>query len=517
MIFSRLFVLVALCVAWLGIPASARIIDISIIHTTDIHGHIWPTTDYDGRENVGGILRLATGIEAIRRETPNTLLIDCGDTFQGSPESYLTRGRLIIDALNHLNYDAWVLGNHEFDWGVNNLRALHDMAEVPFLAANLYFNPTEANWLPGIQPYVIREIDGIKVAIIGLVTPGIPRWSRPHLLQGAMFKSSVETLQNVMPEVKAKSPDIIIVATHQGYKHRGDDFANQIQAIASTFPEIDVLLGGHSHVAIDDMRFGSVLYSQAGYHGIWLGRVDIQYDTVRGKVTSKSGRLEDMDESVPNHEGLLARWKKDLDKAEKELNRKIGETKIDLSSRPDPFGRSSVQQLISRAIKSGTDADLVLHGSLSDVTIPAGILKYRDIWKLVPYENTIGIASLTPRQIREILTENFSRMLTPHTMGPAGFTFEIQRRNRAVQISNMRDDAGVPLHPRKRYRVAINSYVLASGGERYLETRNLVELPEVRLQMLDVDTRSLVTEFIRKNSPITMSVIKPDEITETED
>jgi len=489
----------------------ARQVSITIVHTTDLHGYIWPTTDYDGRTNVGGFLRCAYRIDQIRAEKPDALLIDCGDTFQGSPESFLTKGRLLVDGLNQMKYDAWVLGNHEFDWGVEALTSLHNMTEIPFLACNIYFNPPEANWLPKIQPYVIREVDGVRVAIIGLVTPGIPRWSRPHLLQGALFKQSVQALQETLPEVKAQQPDIIVVAVHQGFKRKGDDFANQIQAMAREFPEIDVLLGGHSHTTVEDMRLGQVVFAQAGYHGIWLGRVDLTYDTVRRAVTEKRSYLELMDESVPFHEGLLARWKDDLDKAEKQLSQKIGSTKVELNVRADSFGRSTMQQLIGQAIREGTDAELVLHGSLSDHNIAPGPLTYRDVWQIVPYENTIGIASLTPRQIREILAENFSKPVTNHSMGAVGFNFQIKKTAKSTRITELRDNEGVPLHPRKRYRVAMNSYVLASGGERYLETRNIVEQPEVRLRMLDVDTRSLVVDYIRKNSPITATMVSPSD------
>ena len=492
-----------------AVTLSARTIDITILHTTDLHGHIFPTTDYDGRTNVGGFLRSAHRIDQIRASRSNTVLIDCGDTFQGSPESFLTKGRLLVDGLNQLRYDAWVLGNHEFDWGVETLRSLHDQAEIPFLACNLYFASKEANWLPNIQPFVIREMDGIRIAIVGLVTPGIPRWSRPHLLNGAMFKSSVEALQETMPIVKSHNPDIIIVAAHQGVSHRGDNFANQIYAIAREFPEIDVMLGGHSHTPVADQRMGDILYAQAGYHGIWLGRIELQYDTVQRKVTKKEGVLELMDEEVPFHDKLMERWKRDLDRAEKELSKRIGSSKTTVSPLADAYGHSSMQYLIGKAIQQGVKSELVLHGSLSGHTLSPGPITYRDIWKIVPYENTIGIAALTARQIREILAENFSRPVTNHTMGAVGFTFEIQRTGRSTKISNLRDEAGIPLHPRKRYRVAMNSYVLASGGERYLQTRSLVEEPQSRLEVLDVDTRSLVVDYIKLNSPITRELLIP--------
>jgi len=495
------YVLALLAIA--VITADARQVNLTILHTTDLHGYIWPTHTYEGQTNVGGFLRCAARIEQIRGEFPHHLLIDCGDTFQGAPESYMTEGRLLVEGLNELKYDAWVLGNHEMDWGPKLLRARHDQAQIPFLAANLYFNRPEDNWLPNIKPYVIREVDGIRIAIVGLVTPGIPRWSRPHLLDGAMFQSSVESLARILPMVKAEKPDVLIVAVHQGYKHRGDDFANQIQAIGTSFPEIDVLLGGHSHTPVEDMRIGPVLFSQAGYHGIWLGRVALTYDTVSKSVVEKRGVLELMDETVPYHAGLLARWSNELSRIEADLNEPLGNTEIELNPVPNELGVSSMQQLICRAIADGTGAELVLHGSLSDDVVPAGPLVKGDVWKMVPYENTIGIVSLTPQEIREILVENYSRKIGSQSLGPFGFTCVLKRTGTGVEVSDLRGMDGEPLHPRKRYRVAMNSYVLASGGERYFTAKELADRPESRLDLLSVDTRDLVMRYLEKHNPLT--------------
>lgn len=482
-----------------GFPSHARLVELTILHTTDLHGYIWPTTDYDGRENVGGFLRCASMIDTIRAQKENVVLIDCGDTFQGAPENYFSDGKLLVEGLNWLGYDAWILGNHEFDWGWQALRRLHDLAEIPFLAANLNFKPGSENWLPKIKPYVIKEVHGVKVAIVGLVTPGIPRWSRPYLLNGAMFKGSLETLADIMPRVKSENPDLLVVAVHQGYKHRGDDFANEIQAIAKTFPEIDVLLGGHTHTPVVDMRMGPVLYSQAGYHGIWLGQIDVTYDTVSRSVQDKTSMLHLMDDRIVYHEFLLEKWSSQLAQSSNRLSETIGVMDARLETRTDARGNSPMQHFICKAIADGTGADFVLHGSLSEEAVGPGVITYGDVWRMVPYENTIGIIHITPARIREILEENFSRPVTFQSLGAYGFTFELKKENGRAAISDLRDPDGHPLHSRKHYRVALNSYVLASGGERYLKTREIAELPESRLEMLDVDTRELVANYIRNN------------------
>lgn len=492
---------VVLILLSIGITSSSlgRSVEITLVHTTDLHGHIWPTTDYEGNGDLGGILRCASKIETIRTEKENVLLVDCGDSYQGSPESYLSQGRLVVDAFNTLNYDAWVLGNHEFDWGSAVLRDRHEQASIPFLAANLYFMKESDNWLPQIDPFIIRNINGVRVVIIGLVTPGIPRWSRPNLLDNALFKRSVETLEQLWPDVMAAEPDIIILGTHQGYKNRGDDFANEIEAIAQAFPEIDVILGGHSHKPVHEMFFGDVLFSQAGYHGIWLGQVDLIYDTVTKKLTNRSADLHLMDSSIPFHQGLLEKWKPTLDQAEAELTNIVGYIKETLSSKPDDYGVSSMQQFLCQAISRKVDADFVLHGSLSEGEIPQGEISYRDVWKIVPYENTIGVLSMTPAQIRSVLEENHSRRMYHYSLGPFGFNFELVDESGVARVRKLRDQNGKALHARKKYRVAFNSYVLASGGERHMTVRRIADTPESRLEMLTVDTRSAVVELLQQD------------------
>jgi 2',3'-cyclic-nucleotide 2'-phosphodiesterase/3'-nucleotidase len=260
-----------------------------------------------------------------------------------------------------------------------------------------------------------------------------------------------------------------------------------------------VLLGGHSYTPIADARMNGVLYSQAGYHGIWLGRVDLTYDTVSKCVVRKNGSLEVMNGDVPFHAGLLARWKNDLDSAKAKLDEVIGYIPDALTTTPDARGQSPAQQLISQAIAEGTGAELVLHGSLGDETVEPGPFTYRDVWRLVPYENTIGVLSLTPSEVRDILVENHARSLSAHSLGPYGFTFALgDSANSSQRIGALRDLQGEALQGRRRYAVAMNSYVLASGGNRNQVVRQLADQPESRLQMLDTDTRSLVVSFIKK-------------------
>ena len=179
--------------------AASDTVQISILHTTDLHGHILPTTDYAGNADLGGFARCVTQIRRWRRQNRNSILIDIGDVYQGTDVSLRTNGALMIDLFNHLKYDAWIVGNHEFDWGVGPFMNALTKSKMPVLAANMSMEGKASgetldsgNPFAKVRPYILRDIDGIKIAIIGVTTPGMPFWFRPEFIRGFDFEYSVE-------------------------------------------------------------------------------------------------------------------------------------------------------------------------------------------------------------------------------------------------------------------------------------------------------------------------------------
>jgi 2',3'-cyclic-nucleotide 2'-phosphodiesterase (5'-nucleotidase family) len=146
---------------------------ISILHTTDLHGHIMPTFDYNGNPDLGGIARCVTQNRRWRRQNPNSILIDVGDVYQGTDVGLRSRGELMIDLFNYLEYDAWIIGNHEFDWGIEVFQNALARSTMPVLAANTVLQGKAAgeffdgqNPIAKIQPFILKEIAGIKIAVI---------------------------------------------------------------------------------------------------------------------------------------------------------------------------------------------------------------------------------------------------------------------------------------------------------------------------------------------------------------
>src|ERR1700694_3940715 len=230
---------------------------ISILHTTDLHGHILPTIDYDRNPNLGGFARCATQIRRWRRNNPNTILIDIGDVYQGTDVSLRTNGALMIDLFNYLKYDAWIVGNHEFDWGVDPFMNALAKSDMPVLAANMSMEGKRsgadlAKPFAKVQPSILNEINGVSIALVGVTTPGMPFWFRPEFIRGFDFEYSVEPVRRAIAKAKSDGADAIVLAGHMGLKPRtgGDDFANNIVALTAEFPKRPAFIAGHTHQTI---------------------------------------------------------------------------------------------------------------------------------------------------------------------------------------------------------------------------------------------------------------------------
>lgn len=493
---------VAAIALWAAIAASAvaRQVPITILCTTDLHGRLLPSDDYDDNRDVGGLLRCASLMAGIRAGSSNVLHVDCGDLIQGGAESWLGGGRSMVRALEWMKCDAWVLGNHDFDWGVEALGRLHDMASIPMLAANVAPVPG-ADWrFPKLKPFVIREVDGVRVAIVGVTTPGVPTWLMPEMRAGVLFEDSVTALRRHMPAVKAAKPDIIVLAVHQGLPEFRDDRANEVNAIAAQFPEVDLIFGGHTHKVVEGVRVNDILFVQAGYHGQFVGRADLVYDTVQRRVVSRSSEVIRVGDAWPAQPELQALLQKDLDRAGAYLSKELGQAVEPVASHNRFPGDSGVHRIIASAIREKTGADVVLHGVFEEKGLEAGPITMADVWRLVPYENRIGILSLTPAELREVLEENALWEGSSSFMGAMGVIYDLDSKaDEGSRVRNLRWADGSAMHGRKRLKVAVNSYVLASGGGRFPVLSGMGRREESRVQMTDIDTRSAVIDYIRKS------------------
>lgn len=475
----------ALTPRWLS-ASQDHVARISILHTTDLHGHIVPTVSYAGVPDVGGFARCAAQIRAWRKENPNHLLVDVGDVFQGTEVGFRTRGDIMRRCFEELNYDGWVVGNHEFDWGPAPLAEFLEKSAVPALSANASMADGAA--LPRLRPWVLKEIDGIKVGVIGLTTPGLPYWFRPEFLGGFEAHSPAEAARRAADELRSQGADIIVLAGHMGRRPQGDDFANQVAAVTAAVPEAAVYLAGHTHREVAADRVENVLFTQANYHGIHCGRVELFVDRDTRQLLRAESALALMDSSVAPDPAVMSLAATDLEESAKVLQSPAGRIAETITADGRP---GHVERLIGTAIQAAMaernqPVPIVLHGRFSDTPIEPGEKTVADMWKIIPYENYVLRANLTPREMLDLEGD----------LRKAGRRLNLSFLGVCFQNGEARFPDGRPMDANKRYPVAMNTYDASSAGNRLPRLRDLTLAPEARSEIVKVQTREALITFV---------------------
>ncbi len=272
--------------------SSSKTKKITILHTNDVHSHIDPFGPDDGRNaNKGGVARRATLVESIRKENPNTLLLDAGDIFQGTPYFNYYGGELEFKLMSMLKYDLATIGNHDFDNGIDGLYAQLPHAKFEFVSANYDFSNTVMD--THVEPYKIFKKDGIKIGIFGL---GV---QLDGLVDKNMFKETVyndpigvsQDMSRILKE--EHSCDLVICLSHIGYNYKKNpDRVSDIKLARAT-KDIDLIIGGHTHTflpkpTIEKNSAGkNVLVNQVGAYGLYLGKIDFYFEP--GKDVKSDG------------------------------------------------------------------------------------------------------------------------------------------------------------------------------------------------------------------------------------
>lgn len=492
--------------------AEMRLDTVSVIHTTDLHGNILPTATYDGVQDVGGLARCATRIKQWRALNPHSMLVDLGDLYQGTPAGYNTRGGIMTRCLNHLDYDAWVLGNHEFDWGIEAVHQAVEDSRMPVLAANTSFDDVES-WnrdhrdRARVLPYVIKELNGYRIAFIGLITPGMPNWFLPELVKGFAAFDPIPVTKATLEEVRTHRPDAVILGTHMGIRpwSTEDDAANRLFGITRECPGIDAILGGHTHRDMPNQRINGVIYTQANYFGIHLGRLDLVFDRDTRKLLHAQPLTSYMDSAVAVDPAVVALVQDDLDAAANYLATPAGEFAEPLGIRNAPGTPSDLERLIGSSIYEGLTrrdipVDAVLHGLLfADDAEPAGPKTVQDAWGIVPFENFIVTAELTREQLTAVLEEVFRNPRQLRSI--MGIQPVVEGRGEQLRVTDLRLRDGSPL-PDRRIRIAVNSYDAASGGGRFPGLRDILAEPASKRTLHRLQSRALLVEYMQRHSPV---------------
>ncbi len=499
--YCRLF-LAALLVAGL---AGAEQVQITILQTTDIHGRLEP--DDGGGVAGGGWLRLATLIRRERQaagERP-LLLIDCGDTVQGTLAAVHSQGGLALTMLNVLAYDVWVLGNHELDFGAARLAALGERFGGQVLAGNFSLELAGEGGTPrpvAFDSWRLFEMGGARIAVIGMQASYLDNWFWGPARDSYRVGRAVDGVAAVMPAIRRQRPDLLVLAIHQGWLPNDTRQINEVEEIAKRFPEIDLILGGHTHWPHPGRRVGRrSWYVQSGRHADGLAVIKATVDTGKRRVLSIHSELRLAGPEIEPDTEALAAVSGGLAAARAFGQTVIGELVGGLTATGAPGVGSGTSELISAAIAAAAGIEVAVHGKLSTAGLAAGPVDEAALFAIVPYENNIGILHLTPAQLLEVVTEQVAQRDSYVACGLYGIEAVVGRDKQATAL-RFPDGRALP----ERLPVAFNSYSLAGGGGRFPVLRKLAALPEVKATDTGINSRDAVRAYLAGRSPLDLPV-----------
>ena len=275
---TKTYLSFALVITLVCLPATARKRSVTLLHTSDTHSCIMPLspsltdTMAAGR---GGFVRRAAMVEGERAENPDMLLFDCGDFSQGSPYYNIYKGDVEVGLMNIMGYDAATIGNHEFDYGIENMARIFQMAQFPIVCANYDFTGTPVEGL--VKPYIIIERGGLRIGVFG-ISPRLEGLVMEASCKGVTFIDPVAAANDAIGRMKATGCDIIICLSHLGWKIGGIDD----EELISNTSGIDIVLGGHSHTYMQQMEYVNdasghpVPVDHNGKNGIFVGKIVIE-------------------------------------------------------------------------------------------------------------------------------------------------------------------------------------------------------------------------------------------------
>ncbi len=466
-------------------PETSAARHLVVLHTNDIHGQVLPrnATWLDAEEPplVGGLERLAARIAAesaaARSSGADVLVVDAGDWFQGTPEGMLADGRSFLGALSRVGHAAMCVGNHEFDHGVETLKAHLKAVKLPTVLANL--RDRESGERPRwVKPWRIFKRAGLKIAVVGLLTPATPEITDDSVRAFEFVEPSV-----ALAEVRAElgdSVDLVLPLTHLGVGADRD--------LARAHPDLPLIVGGHSHTYLaEGAREGEVLIVQAGSKASALGRVDLWLDPRNGKCLRSEARLIDLMEEAAADDlprGLARACERLVAKSAAHMDAAVGELGAALLRSRHPLETAPAGNLITDVMRARTGADVALQnrgGIRCDLA--AGTVTRRDLFEILPFGNHLVTVTLTGAELLATLRRAVEGQA--HSgMEFSGLVLEVREGAAGHRVLGARV-GGEPLAPEREYRVTMNSF-LAGGGDAYLELGSERRRVDERTALRDV-------------------------------
>lgn len=535
---AALVALAVLIAATLISPAAAEdeMIRLSVVFTNDLHGGIDRTgAVFMNREfppPLGGGASAAAYIGALRERAEEegnyVLVMDQGDIFQGTPVGNYEDGRTIIEYFNHLDVDLWTVGNHDFDEGYENLWKLIELSEMPVLSANLVWAES-GEPLEYVEPYIIKEYDGVKVAIIGLTTTDTPKMAFPAHVEPVKFLDEIETARRYVSEVREKGADIVIVSGHMGlpydpevgYKEliqeeeeraaeeireplEESKWAPDAMEISHNAAGIDVFFGGHIHKGFDkpwEEPTNHTLHFQTYGRGSGVGHVDLLIDpetkTLAGyELPSYRGALITLfeDEWWPDAE-TAEMVEERVAEAEAGMDRVIGFADVDLTRGGE--GETRMGNLVCDAMREEVSADFAFTnlGGIRD-EIPAGPITPRQVFRVLPFGNSLMVFEMDGRLLKEVIEYRVSA--GHHGVYMSGAKIVYNKARPDYDRITFFEVGGETWDPDRIYRVVTSDFLAAGNAGLYM----LPTIPEDKTMRTSTTIMDATVHYIERHSPM---------------
>jgi len=389
---------------------------ITVLHTSDLHGHVLPFDDARNRPANGSLAQVATLAEQIRSGSDHpVLLLDSGDTIQGTPFEQFVHVRWrepspTIAAMNLIGYQAMAVGNHEYNFGLDVLHRSVKQARFPFLSANTI---DIATGKPAFEPYLVLQSGKVRVGVLGLTTPRIPGWEMPEHYRGLRFEPMDSAARKWVPVLRQKERcDLVIVLAHTGFERNlktgesngtaGENFAWRLTEV----PGIDLLLTGHTHRDIPPRLMHGMIVSQPSSFARRLTRIDLDLEQTADGWHIASWRGENLPiAGVPANRKLMAMMRAEHERVVKTLDGPVGHVTGPMSVKGCRLRDCRVMDLIHAVQLEASGAQLSLASLLTDRTpdLPRGAVTWRWVYSLYVYPNTLVAVRLTGQEVKDVL------------------------------------------------------------------------------------------------------------------